>query len=255
LNPQALVRAVHSPPELDRLLKAPGAPAPDVAVVVDVLRATTTLIHAFAHGAHAARAFATAEEARAAARKLAEGSFLLCGEQGSVRIPGFDCGNSPGEFTPSVVRGRTLLVATTNGAPALVRTRCARRQMLGAFVNRNAVVARVREALKGGGEVWLVAAGKEGGPAAEDTACVQAIESALVRAGFTAAESGPHAGGVSLEPAVLERFLRGTEHGRAMLAIDPAFAQDIADAAQVDRFAVVPEGTGGVLSRGEAPAD
>jgi 2-phosphosulfolactate phosphatase len=247
LKAQALVRTVHSPPELDRLLAAPGAPAPDVAVIVDVLRATTTLIHAFAHGAHGARAFATAEEARAAARTLAEGSFLLCGEQGSVRIPGFDCGNSPREFTPAVVRGRTLLVATTNGAPALVRTRFARRQMLGAFVNLHAVVARVREALRDGGEVWLVAAGKEGGPAAEDSACVQAIASALVRAGFVAADPGPGVGAVSLEPAALERFLSGTEHGRAMIAIDPAFAQDIADAARVDRFAVVPEGRGGEL--------
>ena len=250
MNPQALVRAVHAPSDLNRLLQGPGASAPDVAVVVDVLRATTTLIHAFAHGAHAARAFATAEEARAAARTLPDGSFLLCGEQGSVRIPGFDCGNSPGEFTPAVVRGRTLLVATTNGAPALVRTRCARRQMLGAFVNLSAVVVRVREALQGGGEVWLVAAGKENGPAAEDTACVQAIEAALVRVGCVATRSGPDAGEVSLEPAALERFLSGTEHGRAMLAIDPAFAQDIADAAQVDRFAVVPEGRGGELYGG-----
>ncbi len=265
----ARARAVLSGTALERALaarRAAGDPPPDAVVVVDVLRATTSLVHAFAHGAAAVRAFATPDEARLAAAELPRADAVLCGERGGVRVPGFDLGNSPREFVAEFVHGRTLFMSTTNGTRALDRTRDARRQLLAAFVNLEATARRLRdlaaESAPGGGfEAWLVAAGKDDAPADEDTACVLALLEALAT-GAPAFEAGVEPGDEAAagamaaarfaDDASLAAFLEGTEHGRVLLATDWQFARDVADAARRDAFDVVPEGRGGVIERGVA---
>jgi len=264
----ARARAILSGATLERVLAAAHAandPPPDAVVVVDVLRATTTLVHAFAHGADAARCFGDPEVARAARTEYRKGATLLCGERRGQRIPGFDLGNSPREYVDEFVRNRTLLFTTTNGTKALVRTRDAGRQLAGAFVNAAAVVRRLGALAAAATPdraapftAWLVAAGKEDQPADEDTACV--IE--LAR-GLATAPDGPWT--IDLEPgdeasagrfesvhfpddASLAAFFAQTEHGRALVEIDHSFARDLEDAARRDAFAVVPEGRAGVLS-------
>jgi 2-phosphosulfolactate phosphatase len=263
----ARARAILSGATLERVIAAAreaNDPPPDAVVVVDVLRATTTLVHAFAHGADAARCFADPEQARAARAEYRKGATLLCGERRGQRIPGFDLGNSPREYVDEFVRNRTLLFTTTNGTKALVRTREALRQMAGAFVNQAAVVGRLcalAAAAPDGGPpftAWLVAAGKEDQPADEDTACVIELARGLAAApdgGWTVElEPGDEASVARLEhvrfadDAALAAFFAGTEHGRALLEIDHSFARDLADAARRDAFQVVPEGRGGVLS-------
>jgi phosphosulfolactate phosphohydrolase-like enzyme len=103
----ARARAILSGATLERVLAAAreaiDAP-PDAVVIVDVLRATTTLVHAFAHGADAARCFDDPELARAARAEYRKGTTLLCGERRGQRIPGFDLGNSPREYVDEFVR-------------------------------------------------------------------------------------------------------------------------------------------------------
>jgi len=242
------------------------------AVIVDVLRATTSLIHAFAYGARSARAFATIDEARAEAARFAAAPVadrpLLCGESGGLRVPGFDLGNSPSEFAPERVAGRDLLVATTNGAPAIHRTAGAAHQFLAAFVNLSAcadalssLALRTANA-EGEREVRLVAAGKLGAPCAEDDALVGALAARLLaRGAFVlagedprpfAAPAGfdPDTGAFTGVPGGLEAFLRATEHGGALLAMEAAFAPDLADAADLDRFSRLPFGRGGTIGPG-----
>ena len=259
---------------LERALEArrlAGGPPVDAVVVVDVLRATTTLVHAFAHGATEARAFASADAAHRAGEALPAGQALLCGERGGVRLPGFDLGHSPREYVSDFVRGRTLLLFTTNGTKVLTRTREARRQLVAGFVNADAVVRRLRALAEappppdesGAGprpfEAWIVAAGKDEGPSDEDTACALALLDALaagVPAFATATEPGDElavdavrAAGATrfTDDAALADFLAQTEHGQALVGIDFTFARDIKDAARRDAFDVVPEGHGGTL--------
>src|SRR5262245_58999996 len=85
----------------------------ETAGAVDVLRAPTTPTVALGAGARRVREAVTAEEARE--MRAAEEGALLCGEREGLRIPGFDLGNSPFEYEPPVVQGRTLLFASTNG--------------------------------------------------------------------------------------------------------------------------------------------
>ncbi len=88
---------------LPRLIP-PGSLRGGVAVVVDVLRATTVMVHALAAGCEAVIPCGEIDEAKAVAAGLPPGTALLAGERQGLPIPGFDLGNSPGEFTPEVCR-------------------------------------------------------------------------------------------------------------------------------------------------------
>src|SRR5216117_4048183 len=86
-----------------------GRLAGGLAVVVDVLRATTTIIHALAAGCTAVRPCVEVDEARDLAGQMRAGRVLLGGERGGSRLPGFDLGNSPHEYTAKICHGNTLV--------------------------------------------------------------------------------------------------------------------------------------------------
>ena len=238
-----------------------------LAVVVDVLRATTTLVHAFAHGARSARACASIAEARELAgspEERIERGVLLCGESGGRMPEGFDRGNSPSEFGDDV-GGLDLVLATTNGAPALARTAGASHQFVAAFVNltvaAEALAAIARRNASAAREIRLVAAGKEGLPAGEDDALVGALAARLLARGpleFVLEGEDPRqrcapagfdpGSGLVRGDADVEGFLRGTAHGAALVEL--GFARDVRDAAQVDAFTRVPFGRGGTIGPG-----
>src|SRR5438105_5519615 len=102
---------VHLLPEL----APPGRLARGLAVVIDVLRSTTTMIQALASGCTAVRLCLEVEEARQLAGQMRAGRVLLGGERGGLPLPGFDLGNSPGGYTAKACSGTTLVLTTTNG--------------------------------------------------------------------------------------------------------------------------------------------
>src|SRR5262245_55498600 len=122
-----------------------GRLAGGVAVAIDVLRATTTVIHALAAGCTCVRPCAEVEEARALAGGMRAGRVLLGGERGGVAPTGFDLGNSPREYTAKVCRGTTLVLTTTNGTKALLRAAEAERALVAGFANYSAVCEQLRQ--------------------------------------------------------------------------------------------------------------
>lgn len=150
---------------------AETAPAP-TAIVVDVLRATSTIAQALAAGHSRVLSCAEVDEARALARD--EGG-LLAGERKCVRIPGFDRGNSPQEFTG--VGGGAVILTTTNGTRALVSAAAVcRRVLAGSLLNLEAVTAAARKA---GEDVVVVCAGVLGAFALDDAYCAGRIVESL----------------------------------------------------------------------------
>lgn len=133
-------------------------------VVIDVLRATTTIATALAAGAKEVIPCFEIDEAMAAAASLPAGQAILGGERGGKPIPGFDLGNSPLEYTAERVAGKTVVITTTNGTRALERCRHADRVYLGAFCNLGTIVQR----LLGVPRVDLLCAGTDGLTTAED---------------------------------------------------------------------------------------
>jgi 2-phosphosulfolactate phosphatase len=153
--------SVHLLPDLVDEAELAGA----TVVVIDVLRATTTITYALAAGAREVVPCLEIEDARQVARRFQGGEVLLGGERGGVKIEGFDLGNSPEEYSPEAVRGRSIAFTTTNGTRAMLRCRQAKRVLVGAIVNLSAVAnAMVRDE-----NIHLVCAGTEGEVSFEDT--------------------------------------------------------------------------------------
>jgi 2-phosphosulfolactate phosphatase len=146
------------------------------AVVLDVVRASTTIVTALANGARAVVPVATPEEACVRGRRWPHGPALVGGERGGAPPPGFDCGNSPGEYTAERVRGRTVVFSTTNGTRALLALDGARCVAVGGFVNARAVA---RWAAAQGPDVLLVCSGERGRFCLEDAVCAGLLASRL----------------------------------------------------------------------------
>jgi 2-phosphosulfolactate phosphatase len=216
-----------------RVAATPGqadVDAHDAAVVIDVLRATTTLTYAFARGARAVTPVASPAEADAVRRRHPEA--LSCGERDGLRVAGFDLGNSPDEYTAEVVAGKHLIFASTNGSLAMIASRRARRRVLGAFVNARAVV----DVIAGEDEVALVCAGKLGQPSLEDLACAGWLCRSLEARGARI-ESAAARLALALAPAdagEIMALVQGSSHGRYLRALGPAFARDVETCAALD---------------------
>ena len=144
-------------------------------VVIDTLRATTTIAHALHAGAAAVEPVADLDDARR--RKAADPDVILAGERRCVRVNGFDLGNSPAELTPAAVAGRRVVLTTTNGTTALAAVgEAAAGVYTAALVNAAATADRLR-----GHPVTLLSAGTDGNPAAEDDAAARFIAAHLAR--------------------------------------------------------------------------
>jgi 2-phosphosulfolactate phosphatase len=219
-------------------LAPPGRLAGGVAVVIDVLRASTTIIHALAAGCACVRPCAEVEEARALADSLPAGKVLLGGERGGSPLPGFDLGNSPREYTPAACRGVTLVLTTTNGTRALLRAAEAERVLVAAFVNYSAVCELLRQEAR---PVHIVCAGTEGEVTLEDTLLAGALVDFL----------SDH-GGARLNDSGRLAWDCFENHGRVLAgALEVSagganlrrlgYDEDIAAAARVDQFPLVPE--------------
>jgi 2-phosphosulfolactate phosphatase len=211
-----------------------GAPVKPfvVAVVVDVLRASTTLAFARAHGALRVLPAATPEEARAIHAR--EPGSLLCGELDVRIIPGFHLGNSPAVYSADAVRGRTLVFASTNGSIALALARTARRRVLGAFVNASAVV----DAVAAESEVEIVCSGKLGEPSLEDAGAAGWLCRMLERRGArlegAAARCVTH---LAPDDATgVRSLLEGCSHGRYLRRLGPEYRRDLDWCARVDEL-------------------
>ncbi len=219
-------------------------------VVIDVLRAATTLCHALEAGVAEVVPCVEIEEAQAAAASVS-GNVVLGGEREGLPVEGFDLGNSPSEYTPDRVGGKTLVFTTSNGTRALHHARLADRVLLGAFVNASAVV---RELL-GREQVHILCSGTHGQYSEDDVLLAGMLVERLERTGgFNYAQNAqavtarefwlnsfplPKAVGAEpLEPELLVPKLRQSAGGRNLVAV--GLEGDLIDAAQMDRFECVP---------------
>ncbi|NOY30642.1 MAG: 2-phosphosulfolactate phosphatase [Planctomycetes bacterium] len=145
--------------------------AGSVVVVVDLLRASTTICHALASGANSVVPCLEIDEAWAKAKQFSRDEIVLGGERGGEQIEGFDLGNSPADYTADQVFGRTVLFTTTNGTRALAHARLASRVFIGAANNRAALV----ETLADSPRIDILCAGTDGKITREDNLAAGAI--------------------------------------------------------------------------------
>jgi 2-phosphosulfolactate phosphatase len=192
---------------------------------------------------------------------------LLGGERGGLPIAGFDLGNSPVEYTPQRVGGRTVVFTTTNGTKAMQQCGDADRVVVGAFVNLSAVCRQVARALDSGRTAHLLCAGTRGEITGEDVLFAGALVWQIER---TTAEGNQPSGDRALsDPARLaamawtavradlqdgcagelpgavsaaklgDYLARSTRGGRNLTAL--GLGADVVDAVTIDYSDIVPE--------------
>jgi 2-phosphosulfolactate phosphatase len=138
------------------------------ALIIDVLRASTTIITALSNGCDAVVPVANPQDARRRAAETPNGNALVAGERQGEPIPGFDLSNSPVEFQSPHVRGKTVFFTTSNGTRALLAARAAEAIGITALVN---VTAAAAWAAGAGRDVTIVCAGSHGKHSLEDWTC------------------------------------------------------------------------------------
>jgi 2-phosphosulfolactate phosphatase len=202
-------------------------------IVIDVLRATSTIVQALDSGYW--RVLSCSEVDEAVALREADGQGLLAGERKCVRIPGFDLGNSPREFLEP--RGESVILTTTNGTRALVAAAAScERVLAGSLLNLAAVV---EEARRDGGDVAIVCAGVLGEFAMDDAYTAGRIVELLdgrPTDGATAAVR------LARSFATAEEGLAASQSARNLIAA--GLAEDIAWCARESVVDVVPRLSG-----------
>lgn len=137
-------------------------------VVIDVLRACSTIVTALARGARAVLPVSDMAQAGKIAGNLDPDVYRLGGERDGDKIDGYHLGNSPREYTQEAVEQRDVILNTTNGTRALNQATAAKHLVAGCFLNAQRIVDFVRTV---DDEVTIVCAGSRNRLALEDTLC------------------------------------------------------------------------------------
>ena len=223
--------------------RAPAA----IVVVIDVLRATSTIVAALDNGAAAVVPVRETDEAIAVMHRIGRERVLLCGERASRLIAGFDLDNSPASYTRERVAGKTLVMTTTNGTRALVEAaRGGGTVYCAALTNRGAIADRLAAA---DGDARLLCAGDEGTLSFEDVLGAGAIVEALLARDRNLALSDEARAAATVYAANAKRLTTAVAtgtHARALAAA--GFAGDVAACAKIDVSGCVPRYAEGAIA-------
>ena len=221
-----------------------AAGGPDAAVVIDVLRATTTIAWSLQNGAEAIQAFASLEDLESAAAAWPAEKQLRAGERGGRRVDGYDLGNSPLAVVPDLVSGKRIFMSTTNGTRSLAAVRAVPLLVTACLPNRRAVAQRLLAV--GARQVWIVGSGWEGDYSLEDSLAAGAVVAAAQEADAGVVTANDEAlAALALwrqwqaEP---EACLRAASHGQRLIGLGNHDA-DFACCAAVDSLSIVPTQT------------
>jgi len=235
---------------LVEVLPSAGSPwipplADKIAVVIDVFRATSTMVTALANGCQAIIPMLTTEEAME--RRMIEPGALLGGERKALRIEGFDLGNSPFDYTPEKVGGKKVIVTTTNGTRAIQAVAEARRVWMASFLNIESIAHTIIRYVETHPDIKglvIICAGSEDRFDIPDTLC----------AGMLIETLGKHITTNDLGRASqllynigkddLLQMVKQTEHGQLLLSL--GFEKDVIYCSTSNILPIVP-----VLENGE----
>lgn len=231
---------------LDVVFSPQGIPPAEVTgrtvFVIDVLRATTAMCAALAHGAKAVIPVASSEEAVRMAQNIGSDDVLLAGERNCVRIPGFALGNSSLEMTEETVKGKTIIMTTTNGTQAMLATQGAGAVYAAAAANLSTAGAAARSALADQRDILIVCAGRDGAFSIDDAyaagrLAVAALGGRKPRKGLNDAALAS----LDLVRRYGDHWLRPLAYSRAgRELIRLGFRADVEDAARLDGYPVLP---------------
>ena len=216
-------------------------------VIIDVLRASSTIVTALANGCRGLIPILSPDKAKKKAQEFQNERVLLGGEREGIKIEGFDLGNSPREYKRELAKGKTIIFSTTNGVKTLEMVKGAHRIIIGSFLNLQAVCDYCTNYK---GDISIICAGRKGKFSLEDTACAGMMINSLkdvfpgdhqeIDANLTAQLLYVKFGNNILE------ILRKSQHGRYLESI--GLGEDLKFCSQMDLFHIVPIFRDGIIS-------
>lgn len=207
-------------------------------VVIDVLRACSTIVTALDRGARAVMPVLDMAQAGKIASNLDPDVYRLGGERGGEKIEGYHLGNSPREYTQEVVKGRDVILNTTNGTQALEKAKGADHLVAASFLNAERVANFVRQTTNA---ITIVCAGRQNRIALEDTLCAGLLLDRLWdgREPYPVSDSAHTAYTLyHTDQEDLENALRGANHAERLVQQD--YEEDLDYCFQVDEIPVLP---------------
>ncbi|SRR5258708_1734361 len=208
-------------------------------VVVDILRATSCMVTAFANGVESITPFANLNDCRAMKTK----GFITSGERDGKKVSGFDKGNSPFEYIGPDIKGKKIAFTTTNGTQAIEKAKGAKKIVIGSFLNLSSVVKYL---LFGENSVLIICAGWKGKVNLEDTLFAGAIMEKLknhIEPDCDAPLAAQHL--YNLAKGDMLKFLANSSHVRRLKELN--IKKDIAYCLTQDQYTIVPILRNGIL--------
>jgi 2-phosphosulfolactate phosphatase len=213
-------------------------------IVVDVLRASTSIANALHNGAKEIIPVTTVERAVKISGNLFGDYVLRGGERNGKIIEGFNLGNSPYEYSKEKVKGKAIIFSTTNGSHAIDKARYAREMIVCGFVNISTVARFLKEANR---DFCIVCAGSNGMFCIEDAVCGGMLLQLL------SDEKGLSLSDAALATTVLyknlgksiPKMIKNSEHGKFLASL--GFEDDLKICSEVDTINVLPRLVGNLI--------
>ncbi|MCF8267915.1 MAG: 2-phosphosulfolactate phosphatase [Ignavibacteriales bacterium] len=216
-------------------------------VVIDVLRSTTTIITALDNGAKEVLPVNSIEFAMKISVSAFGSLSLIAGERNGIKIDGFNLGNSPLEFDEERVKGKSIILYTTNGTKAMVRAKFSSKLYVCSFTNLSAVARKVAEDNE---DLIILTSGSNGMFCLEDTVCAGMLideisaltgktfysDSVIASCNLSAAYKGD-----------LLKLLKECEHGKTL--IEKNFMQDMEFCSRINSSETVPVLVSGAIRK------
>lgn len=217
------------------------------AVVIDVLRATTVIAAALANGAKEVIPVSTVDFAMKVSGDAFRSQTLLCGERNTKKVEGFNLGNSPLEYQPDIVNGKSIILYTSNGSKSIVKAKFSENLYTAGFNNLPAIVKHLKNLSI---DFEIVCAGTNGGFNLEDTLCAGYIITEMQKLTDDLILSDSAYASITIlknSTKNIAKRLSKTEHGK--LLIENGFAADIEECAKIGTTDIIPFYLSGVIKR------
>ncbi|MBI3189913.1 MAG: 2-phosphosulfolactate phosphatase [Ignavibacteriales bacterium] len=214
-------------------------------VVIDVLRSASTIVVALTNGAREIIPVGDMESGYKVFSNLTREVTLRCGERNGKMIEGFDLGNSPLTFTEEKVKGKSIVMLTTNGTAAMVKARYAKNLLVASFVNLTSVVNLIKS---WNSDVVIVCSGQDNNFSLEDTICAGKIVAELLLENEKLLLDDSARSAVALDKTFgtnVLKMMKHSDHGKQLSEI--GFEEDLQFCAQLDTFNSVPMLSSGVI--------
>lgn len=216
-------------------------------VVIDVLRATSTIVTAINNGAREVVPVASVEFAVKVSGGMFGGQILLGGERNTKKIEGFALGNSPFEYSNDVVEGKSIVFYTTNGTKSIVKAKYSENLFTCSFLNISAIAKHI---ITLNTDVEIVCAGRNSYFSIEDSICAGMLIAKIskVKSDSFLNDSGKAV--LTLYEKYgsnLNKMMRESDHGKILL--ENGFEADLEYCSSIDILDVVPVYKNGVLKK------